>query len=142
MLEFLLNANLSPETASFLRELGFDVKCLLEENLSAIPDEEVIEIAKKEDRVIVTFDLDFGQIYHFREKQKVGIVVLRLEDQTVESVNSVLQSFFANFKGQEDKIQKSLIIVEKGRYRFYSADTENSYPDILEKTKGSWQKES
>lgn len=122
MLKFLLNANLSPETASFLRGLNFDVKCLLEENLSTIDDEEVINIAKKEGRVIITFDLDFGQIYHFREEGKVGIIVLRLEDQTVESVNLVLHDFFANFKGQGDKIQKNLIIVEEGRYRFYSAN--------------------
>lgn len=121
MLKFLLNANLSPETACFLRELGFDVKCLLEENLSTIDDEEVIGIAKKEGRIVITFDLDFGEIYHFREKGKVGIIVLRLHDQTVESVNAVLEQFFKDLEGQENELRKSLVIVEEDRYRFYSA---------------------
>lgn len=94
MLKLLLNANLSPETASFLRKLGFDVKCLLEENLRIITDEEVVELAKREKRIILTFDLDFGEIYHLRERGQVGIIVLRLSDQTIESVNAALKKFF------------------------------------------------
>lgn len=121
MLRLLLNANLSPETAAFLREFGFDVKCLLENGFGAISDEEVVELAKGESRVIVTFDLDFGEIYHFREEEKVGIIVLRLKNQTVESVDEALKEFFEEFKGRWDEVEKSLVVIEEGRYRFYSA---------------------
>ncbi len=122
MLKLLLNANLSHETASFLRNLGFDTSCLLEEGLGAITDEEVVELAKKESRIIITFDLDFGQLYHFREEGKVGVVILRLKDQTVEATNAVLKRFFEDFRGKEAQLQKGLVIVEEDRYRFYSAE--------------------
>jgi len=122
MLKLLLNANLSHETASFLRDLGFDALCLLEEGLGAITDEEVVELAKKENRIIITFDLDFGQLYHFREEGKIGVVILRLKDQTVEATNAVLGRFFDDFKGKETQLQKSLVIVEEDRYRRYSAE--------------------
>ena len=122
MLKLLLNANLSHETASFLRNLGFDALCLLEEGLGTITDEEVVELAKKESRIIITFDLDFGQLYHFREEGEVGIVILRLKDQTVEATNAVLERFFEDFEGEEAQLQKSLVIVEEDRYRRYSAE--------------------
>ena len=121
MPKLLLNANISPETASFLRNLGFDVKCLLEENLGKINDEEVVSLAKKENRIIVTFDLDFGQIYHFREQGKVRIVILRLGNQTVESVNTALEKFFKDFE-KEERLQQGLVVVEEDRYRTYSTE--------------------
>jgi len=121
MLRLLLNANLSPETAKFLRDLGFDVKSLLEEDLGAVSDEKVVKLAKKERRLIITFDLDFGEIYHFREEEKVGIIVLRLKDQTVESVNEALKEFFEDFKERWSEIERNLVVIEEGRYRFYSA---------------------
>ena len=122
MPKLLLNANLSHETASFLRNLGFNALCLSEEGLGAITDEEVVELAKKESRIIITFDLDFGQLYHFREEGKLGVVILRLKDQTVEVVNAVLKRFFEDFKGKEAQLQKSLVIVEEDRYRLYSTE--------------------
>lgn len=119
MLKLLLNANLSPETVQFLRkELDLDVECLLEENLGSLPDEEVVEIAKDEGRVIVTFDLDFGQIYHFREPERVGVIVLRLRNQTVEVVNRRLKEFFSDFKDLE-LLPSSLVVVDETRYRIY-----------------------
>lgn len=122
MPKFLLNANISPETASFLRNLGFDVKCLLEENLGTITDEEVVSLAKKEGRIIITFDLDFGQIYHLREQGKVGIIVLRLKDQTVESANAALEKFFKDFEGKEEQLKQVLLVIEEKRYRTYQPE--------------------
>ncbi len=122
MPKLLLNANLSHETASFLRGLGFDILCLLEEGLGAITDEEVVELAKKESRIIVTFDLDFGQLYHFREEGKIGVIILRLKNQTVETTNAVLGRFFEDFEGKEKQLRKGLVIIEEDKYRFYSAE--------------------
>lgn len=119
MLKLLLNANLSPETARFLREqFSFDVKCLLEEKLGKIADSDIAERAKQEGRIIVTSDLDFGQIYHFDESTKLGVIVLRLTDQTVESVNTKLKRFFDHY--QDDvSLKASLVVIEDKRYRFY-----------------------
>ena len=94
---FLLDANLSPETAAYLRAtFGFDVVDLLTLGQSHLTDREIVAMAKRESRVVITFDLDFGKIYHRWERGQIGAMVLRLEDQTVESVNLVLGRFFAN----------------------------------------------
>ena len=91
MTKFLLDANLSPKTAKYLRNLGYDAISVSEKGMGTLTDLEIVEFAKKSKRVIITFDLDFGEIYHFRESSKIGIIVLRLENQTPENVNLVLE---------------------------------------------------
>jgi len=116
MTKFLLDANLSPETQLFLEKtFGFDVASLLAQQRGQIPDEDVVELAKEQKRVVITFDQDFGEIYHFKEKGKFGAIVLRLEDQTVESVNQLLGEFFT--QQQEIDLENSLVILEKGKVR-------------------------
>ena len=119
MIKFLLDANLSSETAEFIRNFNYDVKSILEENLGQISDEKVIKLAKKEKRIIITHDLDFGEIYHFKEEEKIGILVLRLKNQTVEVVNNILAKFLNKKVLEKRKLEKSLIIINEFSYRVY-----------------------
>ena len=65
MTEYLLDANLSPETASFLAtEFGFGVVDLGSLRLASSTDDDVVVLAKRLHRVVITFDLDFGHLYH------------------------------------------------------------------------------
>ncbi len=58
-------ANLSPETAHFLTNtFGFDIASLLDLGLGHLRDVDVVALAQREGQVIVTFDLDLGEIYH------------------------------------------------------------------------------
>ena len=121
MTRLLLDANLSPETRQHLVDtFGFDVVDLITERKAALSDADVVAFAKAQQRVIVTFDLDFGEIYHFAEKGHVGAIVLRLEDQTVEAVNRVLDAFFAN-AARGVVLHKSLVILDEHRARIISA---------------------
>ncbi len=115
MLKFLLDANLSPKTADFLKSrYNFDVVDLLSLKLGLLSDKEVATFAHKQKRIIITFDLDFGRIYH-HDKLSPGIVILRIEDQTIESVNLILQNFFDSHN--ELKLPNNLIIIEDKRVR-------------------------
>ena len=117
MLKLLLDANISPKTRRYLeKKFDFNVIDLITENKYGMTDEQVIKFAKKEGRVIITFDLDFGEIYYFSESGKVGIIVLRLGDQTVESVNRVLDKFFQEEAGSIN-LGKSLVVIDESKIR-------------------------
>ncbi len=118
-MKFLLDANMSPKTADFLRGQNYDVKSLIEEELGQITDSEVVKLAQREHRVIITHDLDFGEIYYFKEKNGVGVIVLRLRNQTIESTNKAIQRFWENKKFTDEEVKKSLIIVSETTYRVY-----------------------
>ena len=81
-------------------------------------DEEVYNLALRERRIIITFDLDFGEIYHF-SKNKIGVIILRLEDQTVESVNKVLEKFLQTKDVKRGKEENLLVVLTEHFVRFY-----------------------
>ena len=120
-MRLLLDANLSPETRQHLTEaFGFDVIDLITERKATLSDAEVATVAKQENRIIVTFDRDFGEIYYLKERSKIGVIVLRLEDQTVESVNQALDAFFSGAARDID-LATSLVILEENRARIITA---------------------
>ena len=64
-MKFLADENISHLTIKFLNELGYDTKSV---PLKGSTDEEVIDLAIKGDRFVITLDLDFGQIYFPRKR--------------------------------------------------------------------------
>ena len=84
-----------------------------------LPDAEIVALAKREGRVILTQDLDFGEIYYSMEEGQVGIVVLGLRHQTVEAVNDVLQRFLQSGVLSEDELRSTLVVLSEGTYRVY-----------------------
>jgi len=123
---FLLDANISPQTADYLVALGYDAASLLTAGLGQLDDDAIVEIAKQEDRIIVTHDLDFGQIYYFAEGGQVGIIVLRLRIQTVEMVNRVLGTFLQSRAIEIRKLEKTLIVLTETTARVFQLPVETS----------------
>lgn len=57
-------------------------------------DEVIIELAVKEDAIIITMDKDFGELIYKENKTHKGILLLRLEDAVAEEKLAVLQNIF------------------------------------------------
>jgi len=117
MFRFLLNANISHETAEFLESLGYEAKTVAQFGLEKAEDLKIVEKAIKEKMILVTFDLDFGEIFYFSTKEKIWIIVLRIRDQTVESVNKTLNRLLQSKILEEKESQNTLMIIEEGRVR-------------------------
>lgn len=56
-MRFLVDMPLSVHTAAFLRQLGHDVVHLRDVGMNRAPDNEVVERARKEQRIVLTLDL-------------------------------------------------------------------------------------
>jgi len=118
---FLLNANLGFRTAAFLRErFGFDVDNVVARGLGHLPDDEIAVLAVREDRAIITFDLDFGELFHRGEYPALGVILLRIGNQSTDGVNAALGAFFAH---QEPGISltRTLVIIDDSRVRIVRA---------------------
>lgn len=110
--KLLADLNISIKTVAFLQNLGIDIKRI---DKTVSTDDAVVNIAKQENRTILTFDKDFGEIYYFHQQKTFTVIVLSLEDQTAESVNSFLRQFFETVKFSA--IKNKLIILYERRYR-------------------------
>jgi len=117
MLKFLLDGNLSWETKEFLVKLGYRTDSLVQFGLSRSRDSEIIQFARKHQYIVISLDLDFGEIYYFASQPAVGVIVLKLKNQTIESVNKALKILLDSKILNKKSLQKSLIIFDGKKIR-------------------------
>lgn len=114
MSKFLLDQNLSPKTTKFLRDLGWDAIDLRDLEKMGSRDEEVYALAKAEDRILITYDLDFSRRY-MAQKDLVGLVLLRVHPQTMEVLHPILEDFLK--KVEPGRLRGAIATIELQRYR-------------------------
>ena len=61
-MRFLADMGISPHTATFLQGLGHDAVHLHAQGLDRLGDQAILNKAQEEGRVLLTHDLDFGEL--------------------------------------------------------------------------------
>ena len=102
-------------TVEFLRQIGHDVVHVREVNLQSAADDVVADRARADSRIILTFDLDFGEVLALGILDRPSVVIFRLADERPESVNAHLAPVLAERVIELES--GALILVEDGRYR-------------------------
>jgi len=113
--KFLADMGVSKSTVRMLREQGHDVVHLGEEGLGRLPDSAVLEKATKEGRIVLTFDLDFGDLLAACTACLASVVIFRMRNQTPASLNSRLLQILSEC--ERALAQGIVVIVEDARYR-------------------------
>lgn len=86
-MRFLGNMGISPVTIEFLRSNGHEAKRLHEEGLDTLPDPDILAMARAEGSILLTSDLDFGQLAVESQTTLPAVIIFRLEDMRPENVN-------------------------------------------------------
>lgn len=121
--KFLLNANISRKIIPKLSlSVTYNIKHISEISDGSLPDSKIIVIAKKENRVIITHDLDYGEIYYLQEQGMFGVIMLRLKNQSSENVVKRLTDFFNSSEFRNYKLQKSLVIISEDNIRVFTPE--------------------
>jgi len=114
-MRFLTDENVYPPIVQALRGLGHDVFDIKKEELTGIPDEDVYDLAKSQDRVLVSMDKDFTNIILYPAGDMAGIIVLKLYRMTVETTTQIFLKAFQ--KLALDDIMHNLVIIDKNKTR-------------------------
>ncbi len=85
VVRFKLDENLPRDAAALLRDAGHDVQTVLDERLGGNPDPGVLEACRTENRVLITFDLDFSDIRLYPPAGHSGVWVLRPHTQSIDN---------------------------------------------------------
>ena len=89
-MDFLANENFPFPGIKLLRNKGFNVKSIAEEHFG-ISDKSVIEIAQNENRIILTFDKDYGELLvRYSYKKPPAVVFFRLKGNTPDFAGAML----------------------------------------------------
>ncbi len=91
-----LDENLPLQIVSELEALGHDVRAAQEEGLSGCIDREIWEVAQREERFLITQDLDFSDARHFAPGTHHGILLVRLRSPRRLSLIERIEELFQN----------------------------------------------
>jgi predicted nuclease of predicted toxin-antitoxin system len=87
---FLVDANLSPRVAEWLRSQGHDAAHVFEIGLNEAGDHRILEEAASRRQILLTVDLDFGEIVA-RSSDRASVLILRLRSTATATVSRRLK---------------------------------------------------
>ena len=114
-MRFLADMGVSQQVVEWLQANGHDSRHLRDEGLQRLPNGDIFEKANREQRILLTFDLDFGEIVAGIAGQVVSVILFRLRNTCAAFVIQRLANVLAHSSAELTK--GAIVIVEDGRHR-------------------------
>jgi predicted nuclease of predicted toxin-antitoxin system len=77
-MRFLLDECVDLRVGAFLQSLGHDVTSIVQDYQRSLADTDVLTIAAREERTVITNDRDFGELVFLHQHAHTGVIYLRL----------------------------------------------------------------
>ena len=114
-MRFLADVGIGTRVVGRPRDNGHDATHLSEEGLQRLPNGEIFDKGIAERRVILTFDLDFGEIAALSRGRKASVVVFRLHntrsDHVIARLSVVLEESMSALE------TGAVVVIEESRHR-------------------------
>lgn len=115
-MKFLIDQNRSPRLAQFLRADGHDAVHTLELGLERESDDELLALAAREGRVIVSGDTDFGALLALRNRKAPSVILFRSRNTlTAEDQHAVIGGHLEDLTG--DLAAGAVVVITDDRIR-------------------------
>ncbi|MBD2608219.1 DUF5615 family PIN-like protein [Scytonema hofmannii FACHB-248] len=114
-MKLLLDQGLPLSAAALLRDAGVDTTHVGEIGMCEAEDEEIIQRARDEERVVATLNADFHTLLALDEATSPSVIRIRIERLRVQALTDLLLMAIAEC--EEELEQGSAITVEPSRIR-------------------------
>ena len=120
-MRFLADESCDAAVVAALRKAGYDVKAVAEDS-SGAQDALVIDLARREQRILLAEGKDFGQLYRASSPASAGVVLLRFPG-TVRG--SVAHEVVAAIDSLGARLESAFTVIQPGRIRIIESGEEN-----------------
>jgi predicted nuclease of predicted toxin-antitoxin system len=110
-MRFKLDENLPVEAAEVFRGAGYVGDTVGDEQLSGRPDPDLAAVCQREQRVLITLDLDFADIRVYPPGQYSGLIVMRPHSQGKPHVLALCNRLLPTLR--QETVEKTLWIVDE-----------------------------
>ena len=113
-MKLLANENFPIKSILYLRSKGFNISSIGTDNPS-IQDHAVMTIAIREERTILTFDRDYGElIFKYNYRPTKGVIYLRLDAYKADEPGKIIEDLINK---NEFDFDNSLTVLDKSGIR-------------------------
>lgn len=112
-MRFLADESCDFAVVRALRAAGHDVMAIVEVSPRA-EDEAIIDLAGREQRVLLTEDKDFGQLVYTQARTSAGVILIRLPGNVRAALPKIIVDL-ANKNGE--RLIGRFVVVQPGRIR-------------------------
>lgn len=114
-MRFLADMGVAQRIVEWLRARGHDAVHLRDEGLQRMPNGEIFEKAALEHRVVLTFDLDFGEIVALSGDRRVSVILFRLHNTRTPHVIDRLERVLMDSSPALEN--GAIVVVQESRHR-------------------------
>jgi predicted nuclease of predicted toxin-antitoxin system len=113
VIDILADENIDRPIVQWLRARGHDVLWVCEQSPGA-DDAFVLDTPHLAGRVLLTFDLDFGELVVRQKHKALGVILLRLRPANIEEMITLLESAWP---AVQSNAIGNFVVVTAGRVR-------------------------
>jgi predicted nuclease of predicted toxin-antitoxin system len=111
--KFLVDVGVGKSVEGWLQSKNYDTKSVRDINSKA-SDKEILNLAKSENRMIITMDKDFGELVYRSGLSHSGVLLLRLEDAQAEEKVQVIDTILQKYS---EKLEGHFCVFQDGKLR-------------------------
>ncbi len=112
-MKFLLDENIDTRLKAFLTDLGHDATIVAQDYPASLADTDILAIAVREGRILITNDTDFGELVMRERRPHAGIILFRVRPATFANQRARLAQVLSEYRDQLHQF----LVVEQGRAR-------------------------
>jgi predicted nuclease of predicted toxin-antitoxin system len=111
-MRFVLDQSAEARIGSFLASLGHDVTRVARDYPAGLPDTDVLAIAHREQRILVTNDRDFGELVFRLHQPHAGVIYFRfpLDATAAQKIASLRRLLVTH----QDRLDQFIVVTPRG----------------------------
>ncbi len=118
-MKFLLDQSADFRLIPHLRRLGHDVHVISRNHPSGLPDADVLAIARKEHRILLVADRDFGELIFHQGIAHAGVLFFRLPGASLQTKIDQLNTALTDYA--KELAAGEFLVVTPSRIRIADA---------------------
>jgi len=115
MVKFLADENIPPALVDLIRKRGFDIEDVYKIGKSGLSDEGIMEIARVEKRILISFDKHFADIIKYPLNSHHGVIRIRIHPPLISNLIEAFERFLEKF--DLSKFKGTLVVLERNGFR-------------------------
>lgn len=112
-IKFLIDVGVGKKVENLLHEFYYDIKSVREIDYR-MKDKDILNIANKEERMIITMDKDFGELIFNTGLSHFGVLLLRLDDADGEEKVRIMKEILEN---HVNDLKNNFCVYQNSRFR-------------------------